>query len=650
MSEFTIYTETDRPGSADVPPFIVGDSTAWAIRFERPDGTTYVPSSISMRVGHINGLADGTYASAFIWHDRCDNKHIASITVDSGVPAVTWNTAPVGAMVGSDGVYIVRGQIPDGKVYDFQANARLLTLRTGETLASNITNVTFSSEGRTVATGRVEWTLAEYDIKLVITDPGSGYDTDPSVVFTGGGGTGMAATAIRNEYGGVQALRLTSLGNGYTSAPIVSFTGGTPDTTAAAAAEYVSTQAGQLRLAKVTNTGSGYTHAPIVTLENENNGSGGEIAASGFDTVSEIKITNEGTGYVSPVAVTLTGGAGSGATAASIDTGQVGRVIAAVQANNIPAPWYVSGADTYEQTLSFGSASFIVVWRKEYAFYNFVHAVSSIRVVNPGSSYTSSPTLNAKGYTFTGILRPANVVVTNPGSGYTVNNPPTVTFTGSGGSGTGMTGVAVVGKITTLEITSAGSGYSLAPTLAITDGGGTGAKGTATIYDNAASYRIILTEVTSTTRGAKSTPAIVGTVTINKGTTVSRTVPINDFIASINAGVEFAETPYKRAESSAAIVGAVRLTSHSDGRYDEDGSLQYDHSALVVLPRTIATANLTTGTDSSGNPAAVGTLNPINAHVTARLAMRRTTTLDIQVFGDGRMLFQGSLAVVQKIT
>lgn len=60
---------------------------------------------------------------------------------------------------------------------------------------------------------------------VTVTNGGSGYTSAPTVAFTGGGGTGVAAKAIING-GVVTQVLVTTNGSAYTSAPTVSFSGG----------------------------------------------------------------------------------------------------------------------------------------------------------------------------------------------------------------------------------------------------------------------------------------------------------------------------------------------------------------------------------------------------------------------------------------
>lgn len=63
-------------------------------------------------------------------------------------------------------------------------------------------------------------------LTVAVTNGGSSYETAPSVTFSGGGGTGAAATATVNGSGIVTGVTITNPGSGYTSAPTVGFTGG----------------------------------------------------------------------------------------------------------------------------------------------------------------------------------------------------------------------------------------------------------------------------------------------------------------------------------------------------------------------------------------------------------------------------------------
>ena len=118
MPEITIYTNDGdcANGVAEINPFTVGDATdEWTLKFNNGTGF-YSPSNVTMRVGHVNGLPDGTYNNAFKWVDRADNESTGSISVSSGVPTLSFNTNPAGGAVGTNGVYILRGPELDGAI------------------------------------------------------------------------------------------------------------------------------------------------------------------------------------------------------------------------------------------------------------------------------------------------------------------------------------------------------------------------------------------------------------------------------------------------------------------------------------------------------------------------------------------------------
>ena len=71
--------------------------------------------------------------------------------------------------------------------------------------------------------------------------------------------------------------------------------------------------------------------------------------------------------------------------------------------------------------------------------------------------------------------------LTNAGTGYTT--APTVAITGGGGTGATATATVSAGAVTGFTITNPGSGYTSAPTVALTGGAGTGAAATAVVND-----------------------------------------------------------------------------------------------------------------------------------------------------------------------
>ena len=90
------------------------------------------------------------------------------------------------------------------------------------------------------------------------------------------------------------------------------------------------------------------------------------------------------------------------------------------------------------------------------------------------SDGTSKPTVTQKG----GI---SAVNVTNGGTGYTT--APTVAITGGGGTGATATATVSAGVITGVTITNPGSGYTGTPTVAFT-GAGTGGAATAVVAES----------------------------------------------------------------------------------------------------------------------------------------------------------------------
>lgn len=149
-----------------------------------------------------------------------------------------------------------------------------------------------------------------------ILDRGSGYTTSPTIRFSTSPLNGGTATGIASMIGGlvdycetnddllrVQVVNITNPGFGYTTPPMISFTGGGGSGTAATAI----IDDGIVGVVTITNGGSGYVFAPNVTFSSPGIG----ITATGFSNinnsgvVTSIYITNSGLGYTQTPTITI---------------------------------------------------------------------------------------------------------------------------------------------------------------------------------------------------------------------------------------------------------------------------------------------------------------------------------------------------------
>jgi FtsP/CotA-like multicopper oxidase with cupredoxin domain len=283
-----------------------------------------------------------------------------------------------------------------------------------------------------------------------------------SVLISGGGGTGAIATATVTN-GAISAITVTTGGTGYTSAPTVSLSGGS-----GAGAVATATVTGVVSAINVTAGGTGYTAAPSVTITGDGTGATATAVVSG--TVTGVALSSGGAGYTAPV-VAINGGGGSSATATA--TGQVDAIVLAIGGSGYVAPTvgFSGGGGT-------GAAATATI--------DVNGVITGVTVTDPGSGYTTAPTVTitdttgpGAGASATATLTVTGLTLTAPGTGYTSN--PTVAISDSTGTGTGAAGTATVttDTVSSITIVNGGGGYTTA-SVAIT-GTGTGATATATI-------------------------------------------------------------------------------------------------------------------------------------------------------------------------
>ena len=166
-------------------------------------------------------------------------------------------------------------------------------------------------------------TFSNAEVKsIAISAVGSGYTTDPTVVFTGGGGTGASGIAVRLSntvtavtlWHTVTGVDIVNGGEGYTGTPSITFgaPGGGGITTSGTAVM----SGGQLVGITITNNGSRYTSVPTITI-----GGAGQTRAA----IANARLMC-GSGYTSPPDISFTGGGGTGAGAYSIIEGTLSSI------------------------------------------------------------------------------------------------------------------------------------------------------------------------------------------------------------------------------------------------------------------------------------------------------------------------------------
>ena len=334
-------------------------------------------------------------------------------------------------------------------------------------------------------------------ILLNITNPGSGYGIgdQPQIAFSGGGSDDSAILQAVLASGGVGAVDITNNGHSYTTPPTIGFTGGGGSGAAATALMGVS-------VITMTNNGSGYTTPPTVTFTGGGGTGATGIAVLSSNTVASVTITDPGTGYTSLPTIGFVGGGGTLA-AGTASLYVVGATVTA------PGTGY-----TADPTVSFsgggGSAA------AGSAFLSSV-GLASVSVVYGGTGFFIVPLLsvvggNGTGAILTAVLTPTSVASVNVQAGGTgFFNPPTIALMSTTGVGSGATATAVLqeGSIVQINVTNAGSGYDSPPIVQITpnssDTLATGAAAIAILVPTSIASVI----VTSSGQNYTQTPAVV---------------------------------------------------------------------------------------------------------------------------------------------
>ena len=104
-----------------------------------------------------------------------------------------------------------------------------------------------------------------------------------------------------------------------------------------------------------------------------------------------------------------------------------------------------------------------------------------------------------------------DIAVSAGGTGYT--SAPTVTFTSGGGTGATATATVSGGVVTAVTVTGVGSGYTSVPTIGFTGGAGSGATATATLKEGG--DMLARTKFDVVNKGAADSMTITWTITVS---------------------------------------------------------------------------------------------------------------------------------------
>ena len=207
-----------------------------------------------------------------------------------------------------------------------------------------------------------------------VTDGGSGYTSEPTVTFTGGGGNNAEAVAVVSS-GSVIGVNVSNKGLSFTEAPVITFSGGggsaaaatatiiaAPEflggerivtTDQAVAANVIDTTPTNIHMIALDNGGSGYTAAPTVTVAAPESGTTATaVSTMELGVVTGIIITEDGSGYETVPAVTFSAPPAGGVTASA--TASLGTPTGTGSSVSIAeGVFYVNGnfIKTLEQTL-----------------------------------------------------------------------------------------------------------------------------------------------------------------------------------------------------------------------------------------------------------------------------------------------------------
>ena len=342
-------------------------------------------------------------------------------------------------------------------------------------------------------------------------------------------------------------------------------------------------------LGSTTTINSGNSTTANVTFSgtvNDNNGASAGTPTTDFGQITTIPVASGGSNYVVAPVPTIAGGGGAGATAT---TTLVGGVVTAINITN-PGNGYTSaptvtipGRLTATATIN-GLGQVATITPTPGSGFNYTVApIATISAPNQVGGIQATATANING---AGVV--TSITVNNPGSGYT--SAPTVTFPARAISGTPTIGV---GLITSIPVANGGSGYMSSPSISITGGNGTGATATANLTLG------VVTSITVNNPGTGYTSPFSGVVTIQGPDSLTVTSKgLISFLGSIGNTTALGNINISGGGTGLVVAGNVSAasfvtTTAVSGNISFGGTQNYTSAALGLNLSTINNGNIT---------------------------------------------------------
>ena len=429
--------------------------------------------------------------------------------------------------------------------------------------------------------------------EIFLNNDGSGYRSAPTITFSSPPVGFITATAvgITTRVANVQSLlriELTNAGSGYVTPPTITISGGSG--TGAAATCSIGGTLFSVSSLTINDPGTGYGSAPTVTFVRPDSlGATATATIGSAGTVTSVQITSPGTGYTSAPTVTVSApnartgvidmsrsvNAGSGYQANETislvpynNQVSLGGTEAIIRIDSVDGSGGVTGFTTV-----YGGRNYEVGTNPSGDFYearggsgndNFRIMIDSIQTV-AGTAASVTSAVSAGGTI-------SALTITNPGSGYTV--APTVTIsnddefgrTNTGEDASAVTSINADGKISTLRILKGGSGYTVAPSVQFT--------GFATVGVGTFIYNEIVTGETSGT-----TARVRDFRTVTSPT--PGVLPVTSLRVSLNTGKFNTGEIVVGSISSARYVVSDYDTESYDNPYDVNEEIETEADDIL---------------------------------------------------------------------